>query len=1296
MKICKCIWICLILCFLFHTLCFAQSATVQTLIYEDFEGENHIKISDESGASKGKTEVVNKYGINYTFISPSKDTVQLEDFEKTYMLSDAEGYDIEANTYVETQFDIIPLSGKEAGVALYCDKSTDGTYLSQIKFNSQGKIVLRCRDGKRSNGTITDLPLCDFTYNTPYRISILIHASDSDGNSCEQIVSVKVNGNEMLNSSAYFISYSSGKVGYYNKIRLLNASSMYFDNLKVMRYTSTDEEYSLPDKGKLVFLLRRYNTYFSGLSTDNPFYSVYKSGDTVYNFVQATNEEINEAVRAIEEQKIAQFSVKSITAQGSDGKEGQFLYRNGTLKSVTLARNYNEPFNGKFYMALYDENNVLKNVQMCGTEISEDSNEITITPYMNIPEYMYEGYAKFYLWSDEQISALNKVSLNMADEIPQYSDATVYINGSKYKTDMSPLIRYNGDIMIVTGNIINLLGMELVRDNHKYSCSREDGKTLEWDTQSGIMTIDGTETVEGVCAVYKEHCISELGSICKALGCDYELVVEGEDTAIYITYSYTEPEYPSYEEDGIQVEFIKNTPYDIGFKIPYSNSDAKVEVWLRLNDPSLLNLSGYDVKPQTTASNWSGGYKQCLDNALIHYWKKAYTPYYDGESFCSSMGDLVNGWRYYDMKIAITDNGKTKTYVKKKAFATKAGYSYPTLSDYVYQTGGELMLVPTFENIGYYIDNTENATSCSIYYKSNAEEEWKTAYKPYYDSTANQWRGSIVGLSENTQYYVKAVMSTDNDSIEKTANTFTWQDSPMIGRTINANELIDNGMLNIQGIKGTPDSWVKITGNGQTVIDGGFNNTEAVYISDCRYVIVENLKVRGGKRTGVLICNGSSDVRIQNCDISDWGRRGVFDSYLGEYVADGGSVNYEAGIRMRDCSNIVVERCYIHDSRTQTNPWVGDTWDWIHPKGSCGIYYQTKDACVIRYNDIIGCDDYRYNDAIEGAHNGARYGGPNKNTDIYGNMLFGTEDDGVEIDGGQMNVRVYNNRIEQSLCGISTAPNLAGPSYIFRNLITNMGTSNDRYIGTAIKTGGSKDEPNGIMYLFNNTIDSISHAVRNVGYTSGEYHCVSRNNIFVTRTDGNDAFTNTWADERDDNNYDMIWGRVRLKEGDGLQNITQLPEYEDYDKGLYSLKLSDSGVDGGLRLDNFTEEYSGESPDIGALENGNKKVFLPFRPVDISSDRYMVRLNENESCASITITAGEQMQQQAYSILKNGNCEWLSITDTNTENIIGKNSRITFTVNADISKCNTVSQNAVVLFRLDDGYSIPISIKLTK
>jgi hypothetical protein len=143
------------------------------------------------------------------------------------------------------------------------------------------------------------------------------------------------------------------------------------------------------------------------------------------------------------------------------------------------------------------------------------------------------------------------------------------------------------------------------------------------------------------------------------------------------------------------------------------------------------------------------------------------------------------------------------------------------------------------------------------------------------------------------------------------------------------------------------------------------------------------------------------------------------------------AINYHAGVEVgRGCSRVVVEGNWIHSPRGTANSWKDG-----HPAGPQGIILaETGGNNVVRYNDIIGSESHWWNDAIESIRNRSITGGPYRDTDVYGNVLAFANDDGIELDGGQINVRSWHNWITGALCGVSCAPNRKGPSYVFRNL----------------------------------------------------------------------------------------------------------------------------------------------------------------------------------------------------------------------------------------------------------------------
>ena len=124
-----------------------------------------------------------------------------------------------------------------------------------------------------------------------------------------------------------------------------------------------------------------------------------------------------------------------------------------------------------------------------------------------------------------------------------------------------------------------------------------------------------------------------------------------------------------------------------------------------------------------------------------------------------------------------------------------------------------------------------------------------------------------------------------------------------------------------------------------------------------------------------------------------------------------------------------------------------------------------------------------WNDAIESIANGDVSGGPYRDTDIYGNVLAFSNDDGTELDGGQINVRYWHNWIAWALCGISCAPNRSGPSYVFRNVVATLGEERES-TGSAFKMGGAALSP-GVNFIAHNTIFGPGGGLRSVGYGQG-------------------------------------------------------------------------------------------------------------------------------------------------------------------------------------------------------------------
>src|SRR6185369_10674696 len=127
----------------------------------------------------------------------------------------------------------------------------------------------------------------------------------------------------------------------------------------------------------------------------------------------------------------------------------------------------------------------------------------------------------------------------------------------------------------------------------------------------------------------------------------------------------------------------------------------------------------------------------------------------------------------------------------------------------------------------------------------------------------------------------------------------------------------------------------------------------------------------------------------------------------------------------------------IHHPRTDSNSW-GEyraKYSTSHPSGPQGIYLiHGAGHYVIRYNDIYSDLDHMFNDAMGGDENFSDNGFPNRDSDIYGNRLGNAWDDAIESEGGNNNVRIWGNYIDQTATGVASSSTYFGPLYIFRNV----------------------------------------------------------------------------------------------------------------------------------------------------------------------------------------------------------------------------------------------------------------------
>lgn len=203
-----------------------------------------------------------------------------------------------------------------------------------------------------------------------------------------------------------------------------------------------------------------------------------------------------------------------------------------------------------------------------------------------------------------------------------------------------------------------------------------------------------------------------------------------------------------------------------------------------------------------------------------------------------------------------------------------------------------------------------------------------------------------------------------------------------------------------------------------------------------------------GSACAVLV-NGASYVRITGFDIvgARWGVRaqtrtqnnvstypawGVIDNnrILGTIWQGAPSQPILIGA---NTTNSALHHWTIQDNELEAAP--------SDESGHAVRFVGTTGDHVIRRNTIrfshIGTTGVHGSDCVGGIPNQGHIGlGPD--SDIIQNVCLGATDDGFEIDGSGMNVRIYDNLVAGAMVGIAVSPTSVGPAYVLNNVFRDL------------------------------------------------------------------------------------------------------------------------------------------------------------------------------------------------------------------------------------------------------------------
>jgi hypothetical protein len=508
--------------------------------------------------------------------------------------------------------------------------------------------------------------------------------------------------------------------------------------------------------------------------------------------------------------------------------------------------------------------------------------------------------------------------------------------------------------------------------------------------------------------------------------------------------------------------------------------------------------------------------------------------------------------------------------------------------------------VATYECLGLYWKTPAAADGCTVEFaeETAAAGAARPGYPLVYDPRDGEYRGSLVGLKPDTAYRVTLRAGAETATL--TART-RGERFP-IGETTIVAAGDSTATLTIAK-SGTADAYhlVTVAPGTRATLDAK-NSGIATLTIDADFVIVRGLELRNAAQHGVLIKARHHDIVVEDCHISGWGRFAGPVSF-GNVGGDLDSAVYAE----QGCGRLTIQRNRIEHPRGAASDW-----EFGHPVGPQGIsFINSTGGNVVRYNEIVSTEDHGFNDGFGGASNFSREGSPNRDSDIYGNIIRGCWDDAIESEGANMNVRIWGNLLDRFYNGIATACVSRGPIYIFRNVWgASRRTHREPLGGAAIKTGERDEFGGGRRFVFHNTVLQpggvmtafSSHVAPNV---------VTRNNVFDVR---GALATRQDKPPASDYDYDFFNGGERgiARETHGVRGAvawlpSERPEFfpaprvsvVSYGKiktdmgGGTTRDITDPVVtvpnpilDAGEVLPNFNEDFTGRAPDLGAFEVG--------------------------------------------------------------------------------------------------------------
>jgi hypothetical protein len=468
-------------------------------------------------------------------------------------------------------------------------------------------------------------------------------------------------------------------------------------------------------------------------------------------------------------------------------------------------------------------------------------------------------------------------------------------------------------------------------------------------------------------------------------------------------------------------------------------------------------------------------------------------------------------------------------------------------------------------------------------------------------------------------------------------------------RTINATTPFEGTYyLTASGTADRPIA-IKGAGDGEVIFDGN-GNFNLFNVKAANYNYFEGVTIRNTDIAiwaGTQFIAGSKGLTVKRCRFENV-NLGIFSNYSGSsdfYIADSYFMGRDDSKHLLGWNGAFWAQFNGVDGQQFPPLLASYTAVRLYGPGHVVAYNYVAD-----FHDGIDIETYGNPDgshAIDGPHYPPREYWDRRPVaiDFYNNYMTNFHDNAFEIDGSMHNVRVMRNMMVNSASHpFCNQPAIGGPIYWIRNIayhapggstrMTN-GAAGVLFYNNTILTETSAGSSANVhwrnnLMLGENSAPAIFSVTTNTNYSSSDYNGFRPNPGAAFSFEWNSPRSGTQADysgliasggrsgpagnsaletrrfptlaeyrkvtDQDLHSvavdYDVFVNVPRLDARD-LKRVQMLYKAEDFD---FRLKPGSAAVDRGVILSNVTDGFTGQAPDLGALELGQAPPHYGPRP----------------------------------------------------------------------------------------------------